>query len=216
MSYLPSLFQEGFTKVKVRATVIHTSVKITCGQARAWHIWGAQQVPAATTVQVQYDSLASQHIQLRLSTIKARDSWWPSLLFSSAFSGAGTVLCALHTAFLLTTNSWLMSSSSFYQGGTEELRFREVRYLAQVNLGRTGTYGGAGIWDQTSKCNLWHLTNRVPMSVWTMSSVTSITAVCTKDSFLGLFLMAVLQLSPKCNAVKSSGGLGPGGDGEVK
>lgn len=38
MLYLPSLFQDGFTKVKVGAIVIHTSMKITCGQARAWHI----------------------------------------------------------------------------------------------------------------------------------------------------------------------------------
>lgn len=105
MSYLPSLFQEGFIKVKVKATVIHTSMKITCGQARAWHIWGAQQVPAATTVQVQYDSLAGRHIQLRLSTIKAQRLVVTITAIFEGFLWAGTVLRALDTAFLLTTNS---------------------------------------------------------------------------------------------------------------
>ena len=43
-----------------------------------------------------------------------------------------------------------------------------------------------------------------------------IAAVCTEDSFPGLFLTAALQLSPKRWAVKPSGGLRPGEDGEVK
>lgn len=105
MWYPPSLFQEGFTKVRVGATIMYPGVRITCGDACAWHIWGAQQGPAATTVQVRYDILANQRNSP--SSPHNENTVTPdnnqSLPFLSAFSGPGTVLCVLHTFLFLTT-----------------------------------------------------------------------------------------------------------------